>query len=261
MKIEIEFVSPPLWARWLIFRRSLRPSVLWKQRVRVDFGRRHDELVLFLFQEKTRLSNATEAINNATEQFSVAAGSTRKLRNSIEDLCRATPRWARLGAFFKRLFAVPLVGCDGFAPFSLRHAVRKTMSRFIKCSCQNCNETIEFDAEQMGGAQTINVECPHCQKQTTLFDNGDRRYRATKASKMMFKNPANGYTEEVARDAWAYVLLFGCLYFAVKGVWTHAVAGFVLAFLTCGMSWLVYPFFANKIMKNHYLRKGWIQVN
>ena len=49
--------------------------------------------------------------------FSVAVRSTRKLRIFVEDLHRVTRRLARLVAFFNRLFAVPLVGCDGFAPF------------------------------------------------------------------------------------------------------------------------------------------------
>jgi len=49
----------------------------------------------------------------------------------------------------------------------------------------------------------------------------------------------------------------GCLYFAAKGVWTHAVAGLFLALLTGGISRLVYPFFATRIMRTHYLRKGW----
>ncbi len=60
--------------------------------------------------------------------------------------------------------------------------------------------------------------------------------------------------------AWLWVLLFGFVYFAVKGVWTHAIAGLVLAFLTFGISWLIYPFFAGSIMRTNYLRKGWIQV-
>ena len=77
---------------------------------------------------------------------------------------------------------------------------------------------------------------------------------------MRFRNPANGYVEEVSGVAWLWVLLFGCIYFAVKGVWTHAIAGFLLACFTLGLSWLIYPFFASGIMHKHYMRQGWRQV-
>lgn len=74
---------------------------------------------------------------------------------------------------------------------------------------------------------------------------------------MRFENPANGYVEKVtAAPLWC--LLFGCVYFAVKGVWTHAVAA--LAIFTLGISWLVYPCFVTQIMRTHYLRRGWIEL-
>jgi hypothetical protein len=77
---------------------------------------------------------------------------------------------------------------------------------------------------------------------------------------MRFENPANGYVEEVTY-APLWCLLFGCIYFAVKGVWTHAIAAAILAILTAGISWLVYPFFATDIMRTHYLRRGWIELH
>ena len=49
--------------------------------------------------------------------------------------------------------------------------------------------------------------------------------------------------------------------FAVKGVWKHALLGFIAALMTSGLSWLVYPFFATAIMKKHYLRNGWSFVD
>lgn len=76
---------------------------------------------------------------------------------------------------------------------------------------------------------------------------------------MRFENPANGYVEKVAL-APLWCLLFGCVYFAVKAVWTHAVASLLLAFCTAGISWLLYPFFATQIMKTHYLRRGWLEI-
>ncbi len=77
---------------------------------------------------------------------------------------------------------------------------------------------------------------------------------------MRFRNPNNGHIEQVSGLVWLWVLCFGCIYFAVKGVWTHFIAGLVLALFTFGISWLVYPFFAKGIMRNHYLRMGWREV-
>jgi len=74
-----------------------------------------------------------------------------------------------------------------------------------------------------------------------------------------FRNPANGY-EEAVGTPWIWCLLFGCVYFAAKGIWTHAVAALLLALLTFGLSWLIYPFFARQIVETHYLRRGWIPV-
>ena len=76
---------------------------------------------------------------------------------------------------------------------------------------------------------------------------------------MRFKNPANGYVEEIT-NAPLWCLLFGCIYFAVKGVWTHAVAALLLALVTGSLSWFVYPFFATQVMRTSYLRRGWIEL-
>jgi hypothetical protein len=77
---------------------------------------------------------------------------------------------------------------------------------------------------------------------------------------LQFQNPENGYIEEIS-DAPLWVFLLGFFYFAVKGVWNHAVASLLAALCTFGLSWLVYPFFANQIMRTHYLRKGWILIS
>ncbi len=77
---------------------------------------------------------------------------------------------------------------------------------------------------------------------------------------MKFQNPSNGYVEE-ANLCWLWCLLFGFIYFAVKGIWTHAVVSFVLAGITHGFSWLIYPFFAKAIVEKSYLRKGWVKLS
>lgn len=75
---------------------------------------------------------------------------------------------------------------------------------------------------------------------------------------MKFKNPQNGYIEELPALAWLWTLLFGAIYFAVRGVWTHAIVGLILAIFTYGISWLIYPFFAKNIIATHYLKTGWV---
>lgn len=99
--------------------------------------------------------------------FSVAVRSTRKLRIFVEDLHRVTRQLARLEAFFNRPFAVPLVGCDEFAPFlpfASTHQGDMTQ-QFATCRCQYCNNGIEFDALRAGEI----ITCPHCQMETKLY--------------------------------------------------------------------------------------------
>jgi hypothetical protein len=92
-------------------------------------------------------------------------------------------------------------------------------------------------------------------KKATRFQDRPAMLRPS----MRFRSPSNGYEEEVG-PAWLWCLLFGFIYFAVKGVWSHAVVSFVLAFITVGVSWLIYPFFARKIVETDYLRRGWVPV-
>ena len=78
---------------------------------------------------------------------------------------------------------------------------------------------------------------------------------------MMFKNPANGYTEKgYGALTWLWVLLFGPLYWAVKGVWSHFIAHILLSLATLGVAHFVYPFFTYSILRGHYGKKGWEMV-
>ncbi len=77
---------------------------------------------------------------------------------------------------------------------------------------------------------------------------------------MKFQNPTNGYIEEASMP-FLCTLLFGCLYFAIKGIWTHFVVSLVLAICTCGLSWLIYPFFVKEILRTHYKRQGWKEID
>jgi|GEM_PF-1706586 len=84
---------------------------------------------------------------------------------------------------------------------------------------------------------------------------------------MQFQNPTNGYTKTVMMP-FLWTLLFGFLYFMAAGVWSHALIYLVLALAlatTAGpaviLLWLIYPFFAGGILRNHYLKQGWQEVS
>ena len=113
--------------------------------------------------------------------------------------------------------------------------------------CPACH--MEFRARDVAGMDA----CPVCGRP---FGEDPPPGWVDSQDGMAFVNPANGHVERI-NDAWAWVLVFGCFYFAVKGVWSHALIGLILALMTGGLSWLVYPFFAARIMRTFYLRKGW----
>lgn len=52
-------------------------------------------------------------------------------------------------------------------------------------------------------------------------------------------------------------LLFGPFYFAYVGIWDSAIVSGILAVCSGGISVLIYPFFAEKIIVQTYLKKGW----
>ena len=78
---------------------------------------------------------------------------------------------------------------------------------------------------------------------------------------MKFKNPMNDYEETVSSSlSWLWCFLFGPIYWAVKGIWRHAVVHLVLAMITAGISHFVYPFFTYKIIRKHYNKIGWTEI-
>jgi len=175
-----------------------------------------------------------------------------------------------LAAFFACLNPVSIPVLDEFAKgvFDFRGITRKgTMSeKLVTGRCQHCDCHIEFDASGFQEGSLAPVKCPDCQKVTEVFVPQSKTANQPPIlpkikKKLIFKNPANGYTEEVSDDVWVPVLLLGCFYFASKGIWTHAVAGALAAICTCGLSWIIYPLFAKEIICKNYLRMGWIQVS
>lgn len=75
---------------------------------------------------------------------------------------------------------------------------------------------------------------------------------------MRFENPANGYVEAVSVP-WLWCLLFGALYLAWHEAWFGVMLWIVVIPLTAGLAWLVFPFFAELIIRRQYLRSGWIE--
>lgn len=77
---------------------------------------------------------------------------------------------------------------------------------------------------------------------------------------MTFKHPNSDYTETVLAPFF-FCLLFGPLYFIVKGCWRHAIIYTLIACTVIGLAiWLIYPFFARDIVRTHYLREGWTEI-
>lgn len=86
-----------------------------------------------------------------------------------------------------------------------------------------------------------------------------------------FRNPANGYVEEVSTAGPFFGALFlGLIYFAVKGLWTHSVAALLMIFLfmltgavgffLIVIMWVTYACFARSLVIANYLKRGWIPL-
>ena len=79
--------------------------------------------------------------------------------------------------------------------------------------------------------------------------------------KMKFKNLQNNYTENVSSPlSWLWVLLLRPIYWAVQGVWRHAVVHLILAIITFDIAHVIYPFLTYSILRKHYLKLGWKEV-
>ena len=87
------------------------------------------------------------------------------------------------------------------------------------------------------------------------------RFSADYQQGSRFKHPLNEHTEKISSMAMIWVLLFGPIYWAVKGVWSHAIIQLVLYFFVIGFFvHFIYPFFARSILRNHYLKNGWKEL-
>lgn len=88
----------------------------------------------------------------------------------------------------------------------------------------------------------------------------DRASAIDPRTAVVFQHPKTGQKIDITQ-AWAWTLLFGFLYFIVRGIWRHAVIGLALAIITAGISWLIYPFFAKQIVRNHLLLSDWQPIH
>jgi len=66
-----------------------------------------------------------------------------------------------------------------------------------------------------------------------------------------------GNKEIDLRNVFLRTLFFGPFYFAYLGIWDSAVVSGILAVCSGGISVLIYPFFAEKIIVQVYQKKGW----
>lgn len=77
-----------------------------------------------------------------------------------------------------------------------------------------------------------------------------------------FKHPLNGHVESAYSGlSWLWVLLLGPVYWAIRGVWRHAILHFVLAIVTLWLVSVVYAFLTRGILITHYRRSGWKEVD
>jgi hypothetical protein len=73
------------------------------------------------------------------------------------------------------------------------------------------------------------------------------------------QNPVTGQIVTLRRwPTFGLMLLFGTFYLAYHGAWWNALIWAVLAWITFGLAWLIYPFFAYRFLVDSYRRRGWI---
>lgn len=85
---------------------------------------------------------------------------------------------------------------------------------------------------------------------------------------MKFYNPHNGHSRTVGDGAYWWPLLFGPIYFLIRGAWPaflvllviDGVIG-VLAFPLVFVVNFIVAFFTRRIMKAHYLSRGYQLVD
>ena len=67
-----------------------------------------------------------------------------------------------------------------------------------------------------------------------------------------------GVTKEVKKGFSWTMLFFGVFVPLVRGDWKWFLISLIAGFVTVGISWLIFPFFYNKIYLNELLEKGYV---
>lgn len=79
---------------------------------------------------------------------------------------------------------------------------------------------------------------------------------------MRFQNPKNGYIEEFGEATWLWALVGGPFYLAYKQIWLHAIIAGAASLMTAGLSWIaIYPLIIKWVLRTHYAKIGWIEIN
>ena len=73
-------------------------------------------------------------------------------------------------------------------------------------------------------------------------------------------HPVNKNQVPVYRSFSWPCFFFGPIWFAVKGMWLWALGSLVVSGMTCGFSWIVFPFFANGLHRKHLLNAGYLSI-
>lgn len=78
--------------------------------------------------------------------------------------------------------------------------------------------------------------------------------------KITLKNQI-GQTKQVKVGFSWTTFFFGCFVPVCRGDWKYAIITLIAALITGGISWLVFPFFYNKLYINDLLGAGWLPVD
>ena len=84
---------------------------------------------------------------------------------------------------------------------------------------------------------------------------------STSPNEVEYRNARTGHTHRVNKAlVFLGCLIFGWLFWAIVGEWGHSLASLILPFFTLGISALIYPFYANKIIKFKWESRGYVHV-
>ena len=81
-----------------------------------------------------------------------------------------------------------------------------------------------------------------------------------KLRKITFINEYNGQYKVAPLDFSWTTLFFGCIPAILRRDWKWGILQFILCCITLGLSWLVMPFFYNKLYIKDLLRKGFVPI-